>query len=312
MKNFSLIFPGQGFYYKNNMKFFFKKYSIIKDIFEKASDLLKYNFFKNELSEEEKEKKRKKYICYYILISSVAKYKLWKKKTQLHPKILAGHSLGQYTALVCNKNITFKDALYILKKRNKIIKNKTQNISILTIIVIDLKSQIIEKICQENSNRLCYANIISFNSKNQTVISGHYDAVLKVWKCCKIYGAKKIFKLPIYSGLHSNLMKSEIQKYSFFLKKIKIFKGIYPILNNTNAKILKNKKDIYTSLIEQLFKPVQWRNVINYMIKKGISNIIEIGPEKTLTNKTFFNKNITYQSTDSIKNFLHSINLVKK
>lgn len=312
MKNFSLIFPGQGFYYKNNMKYFFKNYSIIRDTFEKASNILKYNFFKNNLSKKENEKKRKKYICHYILISSIAKYKLWEKKTKSSPKILAGHSLGQYTALVCNKNIKFKDALYIIKKRNQIIKEKIKTISILTIIVIKLNIKIIEKICKENSNSLYYANIISFNSKDQTVITGHYNAVFKVWKFCKIHGAKKVFKIPIYSGVHSNLMKSEVKKYSFFLKKIKIFNGVYPILNSTNAKILKTKKDIYQSLIEQLFKPVQWKKSINYMIKQGISRMIEIGPNKILTNKSFLNKDIIYQSTDSIKNFLYSINLVKK
>lgn len=311
MKNFAIIFSGQSLYNCKNMYFFFKNYSIIKKTFAEASNILKYNLWKKCMNTQSSQTSiSKKYISYFVLIASIAKYRLWIQQTNMVPKIIAGHSLGQYSALVCNNNLKLKDALIILQKRNKIIDNNTKNVSILMIVIIGLHLNTISKICKKMSSKTNFAKISCINSNNQIVVAGFYNIIQKIKILCICYGAKLVVNLPIYSGLHTKFMLSKKKKFSF-VRKINIFTGKYPIINNVDSKILRKKKDILNALTTQLYKKIQWKNNIDTIIKNNIHTILEIGPGKILTNIHKQEYNIQFIPTDSIKNFLYAIKLIQ-
>ena len=148
MKKFAIIFSGQGLYNPNILFSLLKKYPIIKRTFQEASDFLKYDILKKILHDYYPNKKNQLEFQYFILISSVAMFRMWlQQSSNILPNVMAGHSIGQYSALICNNSIKFIDGLKILKTRDKIIKSKKKNKKYLTYVIIGLRLKIIKKIC---------------------------------------------------------------------------------------------------------------------------------------------------------------------
>ncbi|VFP81514.1 ACP S-malonyltransferase [Buchnera aphidicola] len=311
MKNFSVIFPGYGLYNIEFLKLFSKKYHIVRKTFKEASDILNYNVYNSFFKKKNNFTFHNKNIYLLTFISSVAIYRILEKKINIQPNIMSGHSIGQYSALVCNKNILFEEAINIIKIRNKIMLEAVKNTRVLTLVVLGLSYNLIKKTCLLISNKKkVFISII--NSKKQIVITGNYSTVYSAGLIFKKKFYAKIIRLPMSIASHCLLMKNYKEQFSYYLKKIKIFTGKYPVISNHNAKIILSKKEIYSSLIKQIYKKVQWNKSIKKIISMGINIFIEVGPGNILTNLNKENKNISSYSTNEYKKLLLVMDIIKK
>lgn len=298
MIQFAMIFPGQEKQNVEILKKIYKKNKIIKNTFKKASEYLKYNLFKSFIKEiKNKKSKKKKFLQLGILTTSYAIYKLWKFRIGLNPKIMTGHSLGQYSALVCSKVLKFSDAIQMISYRTKIMQKQTGSMY----AILGLKKSIIKKFCQENSKKN-HVSIACINSKNQIIITGNKKNSKKISKKCKNNGAKRVIKLYNDTISHCPSMKKFKKKFLFKFKKIIFRKPKYLIIDSVEVKFLRNPKKIKNYLINQLYKTIQWDKTINFIIKNKIKHFLEIGLNNTLNQ---FHKNNNKYISLNIKKILN-------
>ncbi|UAJ65701.1 ACP S-malonyltransferase [Candidatus Schneideria nysicola] len=283
MNRFAMLFPGQGSQKIGMLSELAQKYSIIKSTFDEASLVLDYDLW-NLVQHGPSEKLNQ--TCQSqpaILTASVAIWRLWKNFSKKNPDIIAGHSLGEYSALVCAEVLSFTDAIKLVALRGSLMQCAvSKNVGTMSAI-LGLDSKIIEKICR----KLCYEQIVeiaSYNAPEQTVISGHKEAVERVNIACKKAGAKRTIELPISVPSHCTLMKSISKELDTAMDGICFSSPTLPIINNVNVKILTHPDAIRQSLIQQLYRPVRWTEIIRYIANQGITFFIEVGPGQILKN----------------------------
>lgn len=279
--NLAIVFPGQGSQYLGMMDNLIKLDKDVKKIFNIASEILGYNILEI-ISSGPNEKLNKTEITQpAILLTSYATWLLWKKKSDLIPDVLAGHSLGEYTALLCAGVISLEDAINLVSKRGQFMqKFVPSNVGAMAAI-LGLDDEVIKKLCQDASkNEIVSA--ANYNSPGQVVISGHKIAVKRVIDMAKKIGAKRAVLLPISVPSHCVLMKKAAYEFSKLLN-VTVFKDAeIPILQNVDAKIKTSSNEIKPILLEQLYKPVLWVDTINTIHSLGVTKIIECGPGKVL------------------------------
>ncbi|WP_343188062.1 acyltransferase domain-containing protein [Buchnera aphidicola (Ceratoglyphina bambusae)] len=305
--NFAIIFPGQGNYNKKKIIKLYKSSIIIRKTFEKSSDIIKYNIWKN-VQETSIEKIKNRYLQPIIITISIAIYKLWKSIYSKNPRFMSGHSIGEYSALICSNSINLKTGLVLSKKRGKLLEKSSINRKISTQIIFGFTEKKILKICKKYSNNKI-AEISSINEKKIIVISGDSSIVRKVVKKCNKNSKIKTSKLPIKVPIHCRIVNSIKKKYLKILKKISFNKPNCKIINNLNAKNLNNKNTISNYLYKQLYKTVRWKECIDYIIKKNIKLFLEISTKKILFNKK--NKNIKTITLNNKKNMLIALKEIK-
>lgn len=283
MKSFAMVFPGQGSQSIGMLSNLYEEYSEIKNYFYQASSILKYdlwNLIKNGCKEELNKTWKTQPA---ILTASVAIYNLWIKKSGMFPKIMTGHSLGEYSALVCAKAIDFSQAIQLVELRGKLMQRAVSNRSTLMNVILGLKYEVVMKICKNISNNKI-VEITNFNTPTQIVISGDKEAVEEASKKCKSIGAKKVITLQVSVPAHCTLMKLAKKSFFNFLKKINFKSPFIPVISSTDVTLHSSPKNICNSLLRNLYTPVQWVDCINLIKKKNIFNILEIGPGTILTN----------------------------
>ncbi|WP_343183891.1 acyltransferase domain-containing protein [Buchnera aphidicola (Ceratovacuna keduensis)] len=304
--NFSIIFPGQSKYNKNKLIKLYKYDNSIKNTFEEASEIIKYNIWKN-IYKNSIEKIKNRYFQPIIITISIAIYKLFIKHIDAKPKIIAGHSLGEYSSLICSNSINFKTCLLLVKKRGKLME-KISKKKFNTNLIFGLTEKKVLKICKKCSNNNI-VEISSVNSKKIITITGDSKAVKLAVKLCKKKKSKKILSLPIYVPIHCKILKSIKDKYFNLIKKINFKNPIYNIINNVDAKNIYKKNNIKKYLCKQLYKKVKWKECIDYIIKKNVKLFIEIS-----TNKIFIKKNNNFIKTITInskKNILYAKKIIQ-
>ncbi|MFT8229654.1 MAG: ACP S-malonyltransferase [Enterobacterales bacterium] len=293
----AIVFPGQGFYKIGILSKFVENSHIIKSTFCKASNILGYDLLDLVQNGPQYELYKIEKIQPAILTSSVCIWKIWIKNNGKIPKFIAGHSLGEYTALVCAGSLNFSDAIKLVEFRGnlmKLINNKSFG---SMYVIIGLNIKFINHLCK----KLAYGQIVSpasFNSPQQTVISGHTEAVQRVCNICKKTGAILI-SLPNNVPSHCELMKPISYKFKKELNKIKIKKPNIPVINNINAKIEEDPFFIKKSLVEQLYKPVQWIKIIKFFVNKKINKLFEMN----------YNKNVLAKLSKQISNKIFCISI---
>ncbi|BGI51465.1 MAG: ACP S-malonyltransferase [Buchnera aphidicola (Ceratovacuna japonica)] len=305
---FSIIFPGQGKYNTQKLIKLYKYDNSIKNIFEEASDIIKYNIWKNIYNTSIK-KIKNRYFQPIVVTISIAIYKLYIKHIKLKPKIIAGYSLGEYSSLICSKSISLKDCLSLIKSRGKLMEEISKKDKFSTNIIFGLSEKKVFKICKKCSNNNIVVEISSVNANNIITISGNRTAVNLASKLCKKYIYTKILSIPLSTPVHCNVLKSIKNRYLKILKKTKFKNPIYKIVNNVDANNIYNKKNIKKYLCKQLYKKVKWKECIDYIIKKNVKLFLEMS-----TNKIFIKKNNNIIKTitmNSKKNILYAKKIIK-
>ena len=278
----AIVFPGQGSQtigMLDNLITIDKK---AREIVNIASDVLGYDILKI-ISDGPKEKLDSTEVTQpAILLTSYVTWLLWKHESNAIPSVLAGHSLGEYTALLCADIISFEDAIMIVSERGKYMQQSVPDSTGAMAAILGLDDSLIEQLCS-NAAEDEIVSAANYNSPGQVVVSGHKNAVNRMINLAKNAGARRAILLPVSVPSHCALMKDTANKFSKLLDKITFNNAQIPILQNVDAKLKTNAADIKTTLIKQLYEPVRWVDTINEIHRIGVTKIIECGPNNVLS-----------------------------
>ncbi|SFB07636.1 ACP S-malonyltransferase [Clostridium frigidicarnis] len=298
MEKMAILFSGQGSQYVGMGKSIYKEFSVARKIFEEANDILNFKLSDLCFDGSILELNRIRNMLPAILTVSIATFKVYMEQVGIEPKFLAGHSLGEYSALVCSEAIKFEDALKLVRMRS-ILAEKENDIEDGTMTIVDeISVDIVKEVCSRLSGNGKLASISCFNSKNQVAISGHKDIVTKVEDSLLELGAKVT---PLFTGvaMHSPLMSRAATMYKEQLKQYSFNKPKYKVISNINALPYLSQQCIVDNLTEHMIRPVLWNDTIQYLKNENTRVGIEIGPQSIL-------KNLIKDSNSSVKMFSYN------
>ena len=303
----ALLFPGQGSQIVGMGLEFYNNFDIVKKIFKDADEKLNYSISKLILNGPEDQLQLTQNTQPSILTVSFSIFKVLKDEFNFDLNTFnyfAGHSLGEYSALVCSESLKFEDAIYLLHERGKAMQEAVPvgKGGMLAILGAKIKD-IYDLINSFKEEGVC--EIANDNADGQVIVSGDKDTIVSFQSLLK---EKKIKSIPlkVSAPFHCSLMKSAADKMSDKIKNIYFGNPTHSILSNVTAKIEKNPDNIKKLLIDQIFSTVKWRETIINISNEGVSNFVEIGPGKVLTGmvkRTVKNaKCFSINSVDDIKN----------
>ncbi len=286
MKKIAFVFPGQGSQYVGMGRDFYEKLDSVKKLYDDASEVLGYDaaYLSFNGPVEELNKTFRAQPC--ILIASIAAYTALTSK-KIKPSVVAGHSLGEYSALVAAKSISFKDAVKITEIRGKIMQEEVPEGKGMIAAILGIERKTIDEICARISNsdngHRGYVSVANYNCPGQIVISGEKPAVEYAIEEAKKAGAKKAVPLALSVPPHCKLMETAGKKFDEVLKKFKIKNTKISSVSNTNAEIISKANDIRKSLVKQLSSPVLWEDCVKKIVSSKTNHFVEVGPGKVLT-----------------------------
>ena len=218
-----------------------------------------------------------------VLIVSVAYLKALPEflTNDIFPSFLAGHSLGEYTALVAAGALSFADALLLTRERGRLMQEAGERFPGGMLAIIGLSKEVVEGVCQSSG-----VQIANINSPQQIVISGSAEALPRAAELAKVKGVKRVIPLEVSGAFHSPLMQSAADGMSKFISETAFSEPLIPIIANTTARPIVEPEAVKEELVRQLCHCVQWHNSVEYMIDAGVSTFIEIGPGRVLTGLT--------------------------
>jgi [acyl-carrier-protein] S-malonyltransferase len=291
---FALVFPGQGSQSVGMMKGY-ADLPIIQETFSEASDILHEDFWAMVNNGPSDSLNLTTNTQPLMLMSGIAVYRAWKNLGGADPSFIAGHSLGEYTALVVSGAMSFKDALSIVRFRGEAMQQAVPEGTGKMAAILGLEDNVIQAVCSEISKNSENESLepANFNSPGQVVIAGHKNAVLRGIELAKEKGAKMAVLLPMSVPSHCSLMASAAEKMQQRLETIPLLAPSIPIIHNADVKQHNNSTDIKNILVKQLCIPVRWTETINAFNTENVTHIAECGPGKILTglNKRI-NKNL--------------------
>ena len=276
----AFIFPGQGSQ-SVAMLSEFTGNSIIENTFNEASEALGYDLWQLIAEGPAEKLNQTNFTQPALLTSSVALWRLWLSKSEIKPDVMAGHSLGEYSALVCAGVISLSDAVKLVEKRGKLMQACVPVGTGAMAAVIGLADTEIINAC-ELAQQGEVVSAVNFNSPGQVVIAGQKAAVERAAQLCKDAGAKRVLPLPVSVPSHCALMADAATKLAEELNKIKFSSPKINIINNVDVVKEQSEDAIKAALVRQLYSPVRWSETITQIVSDGITKVIEIGPGKVL------------------------------
>ncbi|MCX8583039.1 MULTISPECIES: ACP S-malonyltransferase [unclassified Gilliamella] len=285
MTKFAMVFPGQGSQAVGMLKDLAENYPIVKSTFDEASQVLGYDLWALVQDGPAEELNKTWQTQPALLASSVAIYRVWQSINGAQPEFMAGHSLGEYSALVCAGVIDFKDAIKLVELRGKLMQEAVPSGTGAMFAIIGLDNDSIRKACDEAAQGQVVAPV-NFNSPGQVVIAGNKEAVERAGALCKEAGAKRALPLAVSVPSHCALMKPAADKLAVALNNITFNAPKFAVINNVDVKVETSADKIKTALIAQLYSPVRWTETVEDMAKQGVTMLVEIGPGKVLTGLT--------------------------
>ncbi|MBM7623822.1 ACP S-malonyltransferase [Sporohalobacter salinus] len=276
----AFLFPGQGAQKVGMGAELVKNYSIAKDIFQAADEALGFEISKLCFEGPADKLKRTENTQPAILTMSIAAYEILKKKG-IQPDMVAGHSLGEYSALVAAGALDFKSAVKLVHKRGQFMEEAVPAGKGAMGAVIGLKRDGVEEVVKEGS-QFGTVELANYNTPIQTVISGSKEAVEKTLELAEDAGAKKTVLLNVSGPFHSSLMKPASERLAAELEKVEISQPDLPIIANVTADYVETSDEIKKALIDQLSGSVYWVDTIKQMINDNVNKVIEVGPGRTL------------------------------
>tara|TARA_A100001011_G_scaffold399081_1_gene506145 strand:- start:830 stop:1759 length:930 start_codon:yes stop_codon:yes gene_type:complete len=282
----ALVFPGQGSQSVGMGSELYKKFNLVKKIFKEADDKLNFPISKIILDGPESELKLTKNTQPAILIISYSIFKIITEEFNVEIKkdlkYFAGHSLGEYSALVASSSLSFSDALTLLYERGKFMQEAVPEGKGSMLAVMGIKLPELNKYISELKKENGVCEVANDNSNNQIIISGDKSAINEMSSILKKDKKKSIF-LPVSAPFHCSLMKPAADRMEKKIQTTNFSDPFVELISNVTAKPTKNSEEIKKLLVEQIFSKVRWRETIEYMIKNDVNNFIEIGPGKVLS-----------------------------
>jgi [acyl-carrier-protein] S-malonyltransferase len=307
-KTVGVIFPGQGSQSLGMLAETAREFPEVTAVFAEASSVLGYDLWQLTQDGPAHVLDQTAYTQPALLAASYAIWKILQKKKNIQPALLAGHSLGEYSALVCAEAISFADGIRLVAARGEAMQAAVPAGTSGLAAIVGLDNAVVSDLCAKAVTGHEVLSPANFNSPGQVVISGHLLAVERAITLAKAAGAKLAKLLPVSVASHSLLMKPAAENLSILLATIKIQPPKIPVVNNVDVKIYENPTTIRDGLVRQLFMPVRWVETINFFAAQGVTQLIECGPGKVLAG---LNKRIntemkvtTTSDLSSLKDFL--------
>ena len=299
MTDFVALFPGQGSQSIGMMQNLTSN-PLIKKTFDEASDILNTNFW-DMVNIENTDINQTINTQPLMLAAGIATWRVLKESNINHPSFAAGHSLGEFTALVAAEVFSFENGLNIVKKRAELMQNAVPSDEGAMAAILGLKDSEVINICN-NLKEKGVIEAVNFNSPGQVVVAGEKIIIETSLEVFKEAGAKRAIILPVSVPSHCSLMKEAAIEFKEFLSSINFAKPIFPVVQNFEAIPYDDEEKIKEGLFHQLFNPVRWTQSMEFMSEKKLNIFLEIGPGKVLTSLSKrINRDSNYISIDSME-----------
>lgn len=269
------VFPGQGAQFTGMGKDLYESSAIARDLFEKANDILGFRITDIMFEGSAEELKETKVTQPAVFLHSV----ILAKTMAINPDMVAGHSLGEFSALVANGTLSFEDGLKLVSKRALAMQKACEIVPSTMAAVLNLEDKIVEEICASIQGVVVAAN---YNCPGQLVISGEYKAVELACEKMKEAGAKRALILPVGGAFHSPMMEPAREELAAAIEATHFSTPSCPVYQNVTATAVSDADEIKKNLIIQLTAPVKWTQSVQQMIKDGATSFTEVGPGKVL------------------------------
>jgi len=281
---YAIVYPGQGSQSVGMLSDLSTNFSIVKDVFSEASDAINIDLWKLT-QEDEDALNQTENTQPAMLAAGYATYKVLANEVDLSAELMAGHSLGEYSALVAAGSLEFIDATRLVRKRAQLMQSAVPVGSGAMAAILGLDDEQVIEICSQ-SNSLGVVEAVNFNSPGQVVIAGEKEAVNAACEAMKNAGAKRALVLPVSVPSHCSLMTDAAQEFAKSVDMVNFKIGNVDVLHNVDASVAEDVNEIKSKLVEQLHKPVLWTASVQKMQQLGIEKIIELGPGKVLAGLT--------------------------
>ncbi len=281
-QSLAFVFPGQGSQQIGMLAELAQTHSVITETFAEASEVLGYDLWAliqdgpvEALNQTDKTQPA-------LLTAGVALWRLWLQQGGATPSVLAGHSLGEYTALVCAGAIDFKDGVKLVEMRGRFMQQAVPAGAGAMAAILGLADDAVQAACEEAAQGGVVA-AVNYNCPGQIVIAGEKEAVERGIEACKAAGAKRAIPLPVSVPSHCELMKPAAEQMAQALADITVAQPKIPVIQNVSASVSASVDELKANLLAQLYSPVLWTNSVQAMVALGVENTIECGPGKVLS-----------------------------
>ncbi|GFO60808.1 malonyl CoA-acyl carrier protein transacylase [Geomonas silvestris] len=277
----AFIFPGQGSQHPGMGRELAENFKIAKESFEEADDALGFKLSTMCFEGPEEDLKLTANTQPAILAASVAAYRVLKTESPLSASFVAGHSLGEYSALVAAGALDFADALRTVRARGSFMQDAVPVGVGAMAAILGVENEVLAEICQEAAQ----GEVVSpanFNSPGQIVVAGHTGAVNRAIEIAKARGFRKAMLLPVSAPFHCALMQPAAERLAGVLEKVAVSGIVIPVVSNVEAKPNSDAARVKGLLVDQVCSPVRWDESVRFMVAQGVTNFVEIGPGKVL------------------------------
>lgn len=281
INSLAVVFPGQGSQSVGMLSDLANAYPVVDKTFAEASAALGYDLWQRVQQGPEELLNQTTCTQPAMLAAGVAVWRIWTEQSECRPAIMAGHSLGEYTALVCAGAMDFTDAISLVEKRGHAMQNAVPEGSGAMAAILGLSDEQVSECCDQAAHGEI-VSAVNFNSPGQVVIAGNVRAVERAMALAREVGAKRALALPVSVPSHCELMKPAAQQFAASLEKTDLQLPAIPVIQNTDAMAHQTTDAIRQALAEQLYRPVRWVDTIQHMSNRGSRVVLEMGPGKVL------------------------------
>lgn len=282
MTQFAMVFPGQGSQSVGMLADLAAAYPQVEATFREASDALCYDLWQLVQQGPAEELNKTWRAQPALLTASVAIFRLWQQLHGALPRMLAGHSLGEYSALVCAGVMNFADACKLVELRGRLMQEAVPEGAGAMQAIIGLDDVAVARVCAESAQGQVVSPV-NFNSPGQVVIAGNKEAVERAGAACKAAGARRVLPLPVSVPSHCALMRPAADKLAAALENLSFSAPLVPLVNNVDVKCESDVAAIRHALVRQLYSPVRWTECVEFIAAQGVTTLLEVGPGKVLT-----------------------------
>ncbi len=296
----AFVFPGQGSQSIGMLAGLAAEHAVVVETFQEAGDALDYNLWALTQNGSEEELNQTARTQPAMLAAGVAVWRVWNALDGVQPSVMAGHSLGEYSALVCAGSLNFADAIRLVEKRGQLMQAAVPAGVGAMAAILGLGDDAVRQACADSAQG-DVVEAVNFNAPGQVVIAGSKAAVERAAEAAKAAGAKRAVLLPVSVPSHSSLMMPAAERFAEILADIAIQAPSIPVINNVDVKAESNPSKIREALVRQLHNPVRWVETIRQFAAQGVETIVESGPGKVLVglNKRIVKEQMIYPVLDA-------------
>lgn len=281
-QHLAFVFPGQGSQKIGMLAELAAEFPIVQQTFAEASAVLGYDLWVLVQTGAQEEINLTERTQPLLLAASVAIWRVWQEKNGAQPALLAGHSLGEWSALVCAGVVDFKDAVKLVQQRGKFMQEAVPAGQGAMAAIIGLDDALILDACKK-AEQGEVVSAVNFNSPGQVVIAGSVAAVERAIALCKEAGAKRALPLPVSAPFHTDLMRPAAERLAEQINGTQFSAPSIAVVHNVTAATESDPEKIKALMIEQIYSPVRWVECVNNMVAQGITTTLECGPGKVLS-----------------------------